>query len=145
MPKARTIFSRSLVFLALLSVSYPAIQIALLRAINHLFGSATTGWDKVLSVSAATAVALVALFLINRYIAKTAPLVLGALAGATFFAYFYLIRSPLDPLATLISVTRYGPSLINMLLAVLGPVAVGALMQLWPNHSFKPTPLRGAA
>jgi len=144
-PKALAINVRALGFLVVLSACYPALQIALLRAGHNLFGSATTGLDKVLSVLAATSLSLVALFLINKYIAKTAPAVLGILAAATFFAYFYLIRSPFDPLATLISVGSYWPSLINMLLAVLGPVIVGLLMQLWPNNSFKPTPLRGAA
>jgi hypothetical protein len=124
-------------------ISYTALQIGLIRVLSSSFGDATTDAGRALTVFFTTSISVAVLFAANRYILKTPPLMLGVLAGASFFTYFYFIHSPLNPLTTILMVVGHWRSLVVMLLATLGPVLIGALLR--PNNSFKPTPLRGAA
>ena len=130
---------------AAIGVGYVALQIALMRAIAHYFGNADTDLGRVCSVAATTAASLLLLFLTNRLIFRTHAATLGILAGSDFFSYFYIIHPAGDRIATFLSVLMYWPSLVNMLLAVLGPALAGIVIWLRPNNSFKPKPLRGSA
>ena len=133
----------SLLLQVAVGVAYTTLQILLIRSLAFIFGQPVARIGLIGTVILTTSASLTALFLINRYTLKASTLTLGISCSVVFFVYFYLIRSQYDPITTLLGVATHWPSLVNMVIAVIGPVLVGIWLR--PNNSFKPTPLRGAA
>jgi hypothetical protein len=136
---------RGFVLQIALGTAYVLMQIELIRFYARYFGSIETDLSRIASVCASTAISLLILFLANHFLFKTRAVALGLVSGAAFFTYFYVIHPAGDRLFLLLDVLTYWPSLINMLLAVGGPVATALVFRLMPNNSFKPKPLRGSA